>query len=660
MLLIRPAHRRLPLFFLLASLLLALAACGGGGDSASGGGTASETPNAGGNDGGGGPAPQPEPEPEPEPEPVNLDWDTPYDRPEEYPNTVTLPQQLITLRDGIRLSASVTLPADEDGNPAPGPFPVVATFTGYNQALGLIGAADPYLVKRGYAYIIADLRGTGASEGTWQAFGETDHEDIGELLDYIDAQPWSNGTLGMNGASYMGITGLLAGAQRPAGVDAIFAIVPMGDAYRDIVFQGGQINAGFIPLWVALVTGLGLVPTPVGLDNDQPLYYLETLLDHLTGTLTEFPVPVVAGAVLGDEHKYNTDFWRQRSPLEQADRIQAPTFVVGGLRDIFQRGEPLIYEALKNNGTDSKLLIGPWEHLDGSGGAGLPADGVPALANIRLAWFDHYLKGMDTGAERFPPVTQYYTGDERYRTAADWPHPEARAEAFYLHGQPGLPLFGGLNRKAPGPDGAQTSLLQTPLNGLCSASASQWTAGVLGLITPPCSEQNNLSELLEAVYTSEPLEEDMVINGPIGGQIWASTTGLDTNVVVRVSVVDPNGLSRELTNGIQMASMSGFNPQRSRFMNGKLVQPWHPFTARSGQEIRPLEPFRADVEVFPTSAVIPAGHRLRVSVGASDLPHGLSPIPDLLRGLLGALTVYSTPAMPSRVNIPLVPTDAVR
>jgi hypothetical protein len=66
------------------------------------------------------------------------------------------------------------------------------------------------------------------------------------------------------------------------------------------------------------------------------------------------------------------------------------------------------------------------------------------------------------------------------------------------------------------------------------------------------------------------------------------------------------------------------------------------------------------VEVFPTSAVIPAGHRLRASVGASDLPHGLSPLPDLLQGLLGLLTVYSTPAMPSRVNIPLVPADALQ
>ena len=183
---------------------------------------------------------------------------------------------------------------------------------------------------------------------------------------------------------------------------------------------------------------------------------------------------------------------------------------------------------------------------------------------------------------------------------------------------------------------------------------------MLGLITPPCQAQNNVTELLEAVYTSEPMDQDMAINGPIGGQIWASTTALDSNVVVRVSVVDPNGLSRELSNGIQMASMSDFDATRSRFMNGKLVQPWHPFTAESQQPVGPLQPFRADVEVFPTSAVIPAGHRLRISVGASDLPHGLSPLPDLLQGLLGLLTVYSTPAMPSRVNIPLVPADALQ
>ena len=105
--------------------------------------------------------------------------------------------------------------------------------------------------------------------------------------------------------------------------------------------------------------------------------------------------------------------------------------------------------------------------------------------------------------------------------------------------------------------------------------------------------------------------------------------------------------------------MRALDASRSRFMDGKLVQPWHPFTADSEQAVTPLQPFRADVEVFPTSAVIEAGHRLRISVGASDLPHGLSSIPDLLTSLLGTLTIYSTPGMPSRVNIPLVPISAL-
>lgn len=588
---------------------------------------------------------------------ANLNWGKPYQRKADHPATVTLPQQLITMRDGIRLAATVTLPADENGNAINRPFPVIATFTGYNQFYSASAFADPELVKRGYAYITVDLRGTGASEGSWQAFGQVDHDDIGELLTFIKTQPWSNGTIGMNGASYMAITGLLAGAREDPAVKAIFAIVPMGDAYRDIVFSGGQINAGFIPLWMTLVTGLGIIPTPAGFDNGEPGYNLNVLLQHLEGALTDFQLPVVAGALVGDENRFNTDFWRIRSPLEQIDRISAPTFVVGGLNDIFQRGEPLIYEGLKDH-TTAKLLIGPWQHLDGSSGASLPADGVPALSNIRLAWFDQYLKGMDTGAGDYPPVTQYYTGEERYVTAADWPHPQAKAETFFLHGQPGAPLSGDISHRAPTTN-KQTSLLQTPINGLCSASASQWTAGILGMIASPCAAQDNATNLLEAVYTSDPLEQDMVINGPVTGQIWASTTAQDTNVTVRVSVVGENGIARPLTHGIQMASMSTFDASKSRFMNGKLIQPWHPFTAESRRTITPLEPFRADVEVFPTSALLKAGEKLRISVGSSDLPHGLSPIPDLLTSLLGAMTIYSAPAMPSRVNIPLVPANAL-
>jgi len=612
------------------TLSLLMTACGGGGSS--------PTPVDDSQTVSPPPAPnvsEPEPEPEtPTQKTVNLTWPEAYQREDDYPGSVSLPQQLITLRDGIRLAATVTLPADEDGNAIAGQFPVIATFTGYNQYYSGMALSDNALVQKGYAYITVDMRGTGASEGSWQAFSQIDHDDIAELVNYIKAQPWSNGTIGMNGASYMGITGLLAGATGDPAVKAIFAIVPMADAYRDVVFGGGQANAGFIPLWVTLVTGLSLLPTPVGFDNSDPGYTLTTLLQHLQGALTEFQAPVVAGALIGNENKFDTPFWRIRSPIEKVAQITAPTFVVGGLHDIFQRGEPLIYEGLKDH-TNAKLLIGPWTHVDGSSGANLPADGVPDLASIRLAWFDHYLKGMDTGAESYPPVTQYYKGAERYITAADWPHPDAHAETFYLHGKPLLPQLGSITRQPPAAR-YQTSLLQTPINGLCSASASQWTAGLLGLITPPCAEQDNVVNLLEAVYTSEPLAEAMAINGPITGQIWASTTAFDTNVTVRVSIVDENGLARPLTHGIQMASMSANEPERARYMDDKLVQPWHPFSAESQRSIMPFEPFQADVEVLSTSAVIAAGERLRISVGASDLPHGISPLPDLLASLLGA------------------------
>lgn len=647
-------HRLLyrPLTASALALSLMLSACGGGGSSS--------TPAPSGSDNTPEPIPNvSEPEPEtPAPREINLEWPQSYSRQSDYPGTVTLPQQLITMRDGIRLAATVTLPADENGNIIDAPFPVIATFTGYNQFYSAGAFADNELVQKGYAYITVDMRGTGASEGSWQAFSQIDHDDIAELIQYIKLQPWSNGTIGMNGASYMGITGLLAGATADPAVKAIFAIVPMGDAYRDVVFGGGQVNAGFIPLWVTLVTGLSLVPTPVGFDNDDPGYTLTTLLQHLQGALLEFQLPVVAGAVIGDENKYDTEFWRIRSPLEKVDQITAPTFVVGGLHDIFQRGEPLIYEGLKDH-TNAKMIIGPWTHLQGSFGEGLPADGVPDLASIRLAWFDHYLKGIETGAENYPPVTQFYKGEERYVTAADWPHPDAHAETFYLHGKPLLPQFGTITRQAPAAS-YQTSLLQTPLNGLCSASASQWTAGLLGMITPPCAEQDNVVNLLEAVYTSEPLVEPMALNGPITGQIWASTTAFDTNVTVRVSIVDENGLARPLSHGIQMASMSANDPARARYMDGKLIQPWHPFSAESQRSITPFTPFEADVEVFSTSAVIGAGERLRISVGSSDLPHGISPLPDLLASLLGALTIYSTPEMPSRVNIPLVPMSSLQ
>lgn len=312
-----------------------------------------------------------------------------YDPPMQHDGMTTLPTQFITLRDGVRLAASVTLPADADGQAASGPFPVVLVQTAYNLSAGqyvaAIGGPDPYIVRHGYATVIVDVRGTGNSQGTWDAFGENEQADYGEVVDWVTRQDWSDDRIGLFGVSYLGITSVLtAELQKPA-VKAAFPIVPIGDGYRDIVFTGGQVNPTFIPIWMGLVTGLGLVD--VAALQADPAMGLRTLVEHLAGALVGFQVPTIAKALLGDEETaYDSDFWRIRSPIERAHRINVPTFVVGGLTDLFQRSEPLWFERLKGR-VPTKLLIGPWSHVAAATGEGLPADGVPRLNRIQLMWF---------------------------------------------------------------------------------------------------------------------------------------------------------------------------------------------------------------------------------------------------------------------------------
>ncbi|WP_420428481.1 CocE/NonD family hydrolase [Algiphilus sp.] len=570
-----------------------------------------------------------------------------YERAVEYPAT-TAEDAFIAMRDGVQIAARIVRPTDAEGAVVAAPLPVILTINGYNSRLiGDVLPSTDFFVQRGYVHVFVDERGTGSSGGKWESFGEVAQADFLEVLQWIDSQPWSAGRVGTWGPSYMGITQFFAAKHQHPSLKAMFPIVPMGDAYRDIVFTGGQINAGFIPLWVGLVNGLGALP--VAALQENPLGGVNVLLDHVTQSLLAFSAGTVSEALLGTDKVYDGPFWRARSPLEVADRVQVPTFLVGGLNDLFQRGTPLLYEALKDH-TEAKLLIGPWTHLEGSFGGGLPADGVPSLDAIALQWFDRYLKGMANGAEQQPDVTQYLYGEERYVIEADWPHPEARAMTLHLRGDQSLSA-------EPAQAGEASNLvLQQPLNGLCSMSASQWTAGVIGLLPLPCATDNRITELLETTYTTAPLERDLYINGPIQANVWVSTTALEAGVVVRITDVYPDGRSQEITNGILTASMRAVDDSRARLLDGQSIQPWHVFTEAARQPLSPGEIVALNVEVFPSSFVIKQGHALRVSVGASDLPHGLPPLPDLVRGVAGLLTVYSDADHPSHVVLPVVDT----
>jgi putative CocE/NonD family hydrolase len=570
------------------------------------------------------------------------DW-TPYSRPAQF-GTVTVKDVAITMPDGTVLRANVTKPD------VPGRYPVLVTQTPYGKDGAVIlalGAQSDALVQRGYVQVTVDVRGTGASGGAWDSFGPAEQRDGYEIVEWAARQDFSDGNVGLDGPSYMGLTQLYTAALRPPHLKAIFPVVPMADGYRDITFSGGDVNVAFIPLWLGLVTAGGAVP-PQSTFSGSPAELVSSvsaLSQHAGGALS-FTAPTLAGSTTGGSIAYDGPFWKTRSPIEVLDRIDVPAFVVGGLHDLFQRGEPLVYERLKSR-VPARLLMGPWTHVGGSQGEGLPRDGVPSLTDIQLRWFDQYLKGIDTDVASIPKVTQYAYGDERYETQPDWPDPRLAPETWYLRGG------AAVSRAAPATGEAPQSFVQHPLAGVCTMSTGQWTAG-LGEQLPCFTDDRPNAASGGASYTSAPLASDVRVSGPVGARLWVTTTASDASVAVRVDDVAPDGTSTGMTTGWQTAAFRAVDASRSRAVLGHQLQPWHPYTQASVLPVRAGQPTALDVEIFPTNWVLKAGHRLKVTVDPSDFPHALPPAPALLSRLGGQVSVLTDPDHPSAIELPVV------
>ena len=574
-----------------------------------------------------------------------------YNRADDFSNSVTEENIQLEMDDGVLISLNVVRPVTDSGEEV-GPLPTVVTFTPYNKNVGdlipLGGAIIQYFITHGYNQVLIDVRGTGRSGGGWDPFGAREQQDYPQVLDWIIEQPWSNGDLGIWGISASATPALfLAGTGHPA-IKAIFPIVPHGDIYRDVVFVGGQASAAFLPAWMSVVTALGILNPSF---YDQPEQYVVSVIEHLTG-LGDFFVPKLAEVLTGQDSSFDSDYWSTKAPLEVANNSHAPTFIVGGLFDIFQRSEPLNYEALKNQ-TNTKLLIGPWDHLQAADGESLPLDGVPELDRIALQWFDHYLKDMDNGAEDLPAVTQWVWGHEHFVVSPDWPHPAASAQRLFLQ------TGGTLGTEMPAASVAPSMVLQQPIGGVCSESTLQITLGIVGYIPLPCWKEDNLANALELTFDTPVMEEDFYINGPIQADIWMSTTALDAGLVVRVSDVGPDGKARALTSGLQTASLRAVDGSRSRYLDGQMIQPWHPYTKDAVETVGLNNIVSVPIEIFPTSALIKEGHSLRISVGPSNFPFATMPAPTLLQSIVGLLSIYHDAEHPSSVVLPVVPVSQI-
>ncbi|PYM12522.1 MAG: peptidase S15 [Candidatus Rokuibacteriota bacterium] len=562
---------------------------------------------------------------------ADLQW-TPYDRPAQY-SIVVDKEVPIMMRDGVVLYSDVSRPN------APGRFPVLVTMTPYSKAIA--GEAPSYLIERGYVHVAVDVRGQGSSGGTWCNRCEIEQMDGYEVVQWAAAQPWSDGNVGMYGSSYRAINQMLTAALQPPALKALFPIASSTDDYRDFGRTGGDANFAFIPTWLALVMAAEAIPP--GWAADDPIQYVLNDIQH-AGALTTSTLPTIIK--LWGQQTYDEN--RVASPWYKLDRIKVPTFLVGGWRDLFVRGETLNFERLRALKVPVKLLMVDGNHTETSGGELLPDGAVPGLQQIALRWFDYYLKGLNSRPDLIPPVTVKLKGDGRMETMTQWPRTDIKAKRLYLRGGHRLSTV------APSALEPEEQFAQVYLFGYCSGTSERFIL-LAGVIPPECATDNTFNEQTELVYTTPIFEADVKLAGPIAANMWIKTTRNEAILSVRVTDVHPDGSSEELSFGLLAASFRAVDTTLSRFINGENIQPWHPFSRDSVQAVTPDQPMLLEIEVYSTNAVIKAGHRLRVSVGPSNFPSYLPPVPQIENSLGGVLTLMHDPQHPSHIVLPIVP-----
>ncbi len=564
--------------------------------------------------------------------------------PPQYAGTVTDTNVPIPMSDGVNLLADVFRPAGAGTTR----FPVIVTMTPYNKTVFDSIVADGTLVRHGYVQVVVDVRGTGSSPGSWESFGAREQQDFVEVLAWARQQPWSNGVLGTAGPSYMAINQLLVAERRPAGLKAIFPIVPGGDLYRDVVYHGGELDAGFIPLWLGLVKGAGLVPPTSG-----ELPWLTSLLTQSAS----FPAQAITQGLTGGDLAFDGPFYQLRDPLTHIDQINVPTFVIGGWWDLFQRSEPFIYQQLRLPPGQKQLLMGPWYHATpfvspSSTGLADGPDTPQSFDDLQILWFDHWLKGINNGIGDYGPVTVYQLGASTWRREQTWPPPVNYQRMYLAPGASGS-LAGTLQPDPPSAGGSVT-IQPNPAWGVCSRSLVQWTAG-LANISANCTSDNATAEQGAATFTTAPVQTPTQISGPLDVHLRGSTSTRDGYWVADITDVGPDGHSTQVTSGWLLMSRRALDPQRSvRTASGDLAVPFHPFTQDSLLPVTPGTPYDLDIEVFGTNLVLEPGHSLRLVLRTNDSPHALPTVPDQLN-LLGAVqTVDLTPNDPSYVTVPFV------
>ncbi len=459
---------------------------------------------------------------------------------------------LVAMRDGVRLSVDVYRPADS------GRFPGVLTITPYDNTGPRERAR--WFARRGYVAVLADSRGRYDSEGEWDPF-IVDHKTDGyDLVEWVAAQPWCNGSVGMVGGSYLGWTQWWTASQAPPSLKAIAPAVAPPDPFHNIPYQQGIMLGPFVD-WAAWMSGRTAQIRDEGpyggFTNtrwDDLLHAPYITLDEARGMKDGgWWKSWIDGYVASDPY---WDGMEYQSP-ESFARMTVPALNLTGWFDADFPGSPINYLGMKAHGATPEsrrpsLIIGPWFHgLNDRvvGGIDYGPEARIDLDGYITRWFDHFLKGIDNGVENDSPVYVFVMGPNRWYTADDWPLPGTEWTDLYLASGGSANSSRGDGRlewAVPAADGSDTYVYDP----------SDPTPS-------PYGDHGHIPGAVEAggpalrddvlVFETPVFREAMEITGPIEAVLYASTSARDTDWMVRLVDVEPDGSAMLLAEAVLRA-----------------------------------------------------------------------------------------------------------
>ncbi len=569
--------------------------------------------------------------------------------PEEIPprNDVQVQNRVgVPMRDGVILYADVYRPAGE------GKWPVLVSRTPYStERYPTSYRNGVYFARRGYIYVYQDTRGRHESEGKWEPFRD-DMNDGYDTIEWAAKQPWSNGKVGMDGGSYLGHVQWRAAMSAPPSLVTIFPKVASTSLYHDWITLNGGWRLSFNFGWGAvrqesrIMQNVGphtLEGGPEGISYDKVLMHLPlNTMQKLVGRNAKFYKDWMA-------HPDYDDYWKKINAEEIFEKINVPAHTLGGWFDIFSQGTLRGYVGMSKKGKTetarkgSNIIIGAWGHGPSQTTGDIdfgPCAMIDSNA-VGVRWFDYWLKGIDNGLATEPPVKLFTMGTNEWKFEKEYPLARTQYVEYYLDSDGGANSYRGDGRLSwdkPSSNSATDKYTYDPDMPVPSTGGNN-CCGTPTLAGP--REQSNVESRNDVlVYTSDFLEEEVDVTGPVKFVLYASTDVRDTDFVARLIDVYPDGKAYNMAEGIL----------RARYWKGLDQQ----------ELLEPGRVYKFEIDMVGTSVAFQEGHRIRVQIASSHFPqfdrnpNTGEPFGTDTSVKIAHHTIYHTKDRPSHILLPIV------